>query len=298
MLVPEGADCVLGRDADSAVPIDDDRVSRRHARLACVGGIWRVEDLGSKNGTWVDGSPADGRPLGERAWLSIGGPLVEFRQMSEQAVAADRARATRRWTTSLHAQRGLVPSLGRAELLRRLLRSAREVAGAERGFVLLQRPSGELEIAATAGVAPDEMAAAEFRGSVGAVERVLTGGVPVAVADVQSRVSLARRPSIAGRQIRALVCLPLEVDEQRLGVLYLDSRQEGASFDELDVEILSALASHAALAVAVDSLQAELRRLAAAGATSPGAGGGAGTLDRGPAWSEVRARHRPQEAPR
>lgn len=48
---------ILGRSADSAVPIDSGRVSRRHARLRVADGAATLEDLGSKNGTYVKGEP-------------------------------------------------------------------------------------------------------------------------------------------------------------------------------------------------------------------------------------------------
>src|SRR5262245_44621619 len=44
---------VLGRDPSAAVFIDDATVSRHHARIVVEGGGARLEDLGSKNGTWV-----------------------------------------------------------------------------------------------------------------------------------------------------------------------------------------------------------------------------------------------------
>lgn len=46
---------VLGRDPDCAIPIDDATVSRHHARIVIVGGDAALEDLGSKNGTWLRG---------------------------------------------------------------------------------------------------------------------------------------------------------------------------------------------------------------------------------------------------
>lgn len=46
---------VLGRARDCAVPFDDPAVSKWHARLHCDGAVARVEDLGSTNGTFVNG---------------------------------------------------------------------------------------------------------------------------------------------------------------------------------------------------------------------------------------------------
>jgi len=52
--VPAG-ESVIGRDRRCAVQIDADSVSRHHARLNATGRGIFIEDLGSKNGTWVDG---------------------------------------------------------------------------------------------------------------------------------------------------------------------------------------------------------------------------------------------------
>jgi DNA-binding winged helix-turn-helix (wHTH) protein len=48
---------LIGRDPDMAVRIKDPSVSRRHARVRIAGDDATVEDLGSKNGTLIDGHP-------------------------------------------------------------------------------------------------------------------------------------------------------------------------------------------------------------------------------------------------
>jgi DNA-binding winged helix-turn-helix (wHTH) protein len=50
----------IGRDADTGVCLESPRVSRRHARLVIKGARATIEDLGSKNGTFIDGEPLDG----------------------------------------------------------------------------------------------------------------------------------------------------------------------------------------------------------------------------------------------
>jgi len=52
--LPEGEN-ILGRGVDSLVWIDAQSVSRRHARLVVAAGLATLEDLGSKNGTFVNG---------------------------------------------------------------------------------------------------------------------------------------------------------------------------------------------------------------------------------------------------
>jgi DNA-binding winged helix-turn-helix (wHTH) protein len=61
MVLAEG-DNIIGRDPDCSVWLDASGVSRRHARVDVQrgGDVVRLEDLGSKNGTFVDGSPVRG----------------------------------------------------------------------------------------------------------------------------------------------------------------------------------------------------------------------------------------------
>jgi len=60
--LPEGA-FVIGRARDAAIRIDAGGVSRHHARVVVAGDEARVEDLGSKNGTFVDGAAVTGACL-------------------------------------------------------------------------------------------------------------------------------------------------------------------------------------------------------------------------------------------
>jgi len=50
----------IGRAADNSLVIPDETVSAHHARLAFQEGQWWLEDLGSRNGTAVNGIPLEG----------------------------------------------------------------------------------------------------------------------------------------------------------------------------------------------------------------------------------------------
>ena len=73
---------------------------------------------------------------------------------------------------------------------------------------------------------------------------------------------LGAQPSVVSGQIRAVICLPLLVGEQLIGLLYLDSNTPGKVFTGLDVEILEAFASHAALVIGVATVREDLAELA------------------------------------
>lgn len=70
--LPWVGELVLGREAPALV-LDDSRTSRRHCRLAFDGALWTVEDLASRNGTFVDGVRIQGRTrLDEGQVLRVG----------------------------------------------------------------------------------------------------------------------------------------------------------------------------------------------------------------------------------
>lgn len=72
---------VLGRGAGCDVVLDDDRVSRRHAIVYIDGSNAWIEDLGSTNGTYVDGRLVEGAvPLHEGAAIRFGrrGPVFRY----------------------------------------------------------------------------------------------------------------------------------------------------------------------------------------------------------------------------
>lgn len=274
-LLGDAESCLIGRAADCDLPLDDTRVSRHHARLEPHGGSWRLSDLESKNGTFVDGLPAGDRPLPDAAWLSIGGLPLCFEWLSEQQRLSDFERDRERWQSSLALQRKIDPAAGLAELLDELLASVLEVTEAERAGVLLADPDGSVSLTAAAGPSADELGAlapggvggdgrragagaSRFRGSRGAVEQALAAGRPVVVSDTWDDDGVGGRPSVVAGRIRSLVSLPLTVLDRTLGVVYADSTRPGSGFGELDVEILEALASHTSLALGVARLHDEL----------------------------------------
>jgi hypothetical protein len=72
-------DLLLGRDPDCDIRFVDDSVSRRHARLVLRGGAWVIQDLGSTNGTIVNGSRVG------RCQLQVGDRV----QLGDQAFEID-----------------------------------------------------------------------------------------------------------------------------------------------------------------------------------------------------------------
>jgi DNA-binding winged helix-turn-helix (wHTH) protein len=77
---------LIGREPSCGVWLDESGVSRRHARLEVDGDRASLEDLGSKNGTWVNGDPVKGlRRLAGGDKVQIGPVILEFRTSSRAA---------------------------------------------------------------------------------------------------------------------------------------------------------------------------------------------------------------------
>ena len=261
-LVQGDATTVIGRDPGCDIVLDDDRVSRRHARLTGADQSWLLSDLGSTNGTLVSGRPARDTTI-DQDWISFGGLLARFEPSSAEREEAESRRREERHRTSISLQGELTPSLGLQRLLERVLGSVLQLSDTQRGFLLLRTGEGRLEVAARAHLDDADLESEAFAGSVGAIERAIATARPVAVSDTLADPFLKARESVLARGMRALVCLPLVSAGRLVGVIYADSREPGASFGELDVEILESLAAHAAMAIVVARTDRELKAMAA-----------------------------------
>jgi diguanylate cyclase (GGDEF)-like protein len=90
----EGLESVVGRSPDVSVSLPDDTLSRRHACIRRIGNTYAIEDLGSTNGTFVDGLRVEGtRTLEDGARIGVGANTVlHFRLVD--AVELEAARQT------------------------------------------------------------------------------------------------------------------------------------------------------------------------------------------------------------
>jgi DNA-binding winged helix-turn-helix (wHTH) protein len=96
IMLAEGEN-ILGRGPESIEWIDRDTVSRRHARLVIAGDTAAIEDLDSKNGTYLEGrrlkAPA---PLSDGDEIKLGSVPMTFRVISDAGSTATASRMRRR----------------------------------------------------------------------------------------------------------------------------------------------------------------------------------------------------------
>jgi len=87
---------VIGRGSEADVTLDDSGASRRHAEVQWDGSRARVRDLGSTNGTQLDGAPVKEAILPPDSVITIGRSRIVFRVLAQAAGGGDPAPATRR----------------------------------------------------------------------------------------------------------------------------------------------------------------------------------------------------------
>lgn len=100
----EGDQLTIGRDSTNEIVINDAEVSRRHARLTFQGGKYVLEDLGSTNGTFVNGQ----RLAGPRVLKA--GEVVSF---GEQIVLVFEVMTNDPGATMVSPRAAAVPSVSR-----------------------------------------------------------------------------------------------------------------------------------------------------------------------------------------
>jgi transcriptional regulator with GAF, ATPase, and Fis domain len=134
------------------------------------------------------------------------------------------------------------------KLLELIMDSVIEMAGAERGFLIL-RERDNLVIKVARNFDRESIKKPEFKMSHSVAEEVLRTGKPIITADALSDPNLPPTGSVTELKLRSLLCIPFRVREQSLGCVYIDNRFETGLFSEDDLPLLQGFADQAAIAI-------------------------------------------------
>ncbi len=140
-------------------------------------------------------------------------------------------------------------SLDLDEVLNRVMDEVIAVTGAERGFVTLREADGGLVFRAARGMDQKTIDDPQFQISRSVVERVAREGEPILTSDAQSDDRFSMRRSVMVLGLRSILCVALRIKDHISGVVYVDNRLQTGIFSQADLELLTAIASSAAIAI-------------------------------------------------
>lgn len=265
----------LGRATDCTIPIKDRYLSRRHAEIAFDANIWIVRDLGSVNGTQLNGSRLVGSaPLRPGDKIGLGDTEIVFD--ADEATSQSKLVAL---DSDSHATNLAIPlrdaieDTTRTNILALLaMQFIEDRSMGELFEFILDRVVELLEPSRTALalLGPDHTTFRNvmLRRSNSAdsldlyisrtlLAEVVDGRKVVAFVDTSQDEKLARAESIVAQDIRSAVCAPLMVGDAVLGVLYLDFRANRGSVTREDVHLIAQIARFAAVKLETTRLREE-----------------------------------------
>lgn len=270
----DGDALVVGRTEAVDIALADASVSRRHARFFRRENQWFVEDLGSRNGTVLNGEvvrgaralrPGDLIRIGDTtlAVTSIGGAqatpgdlacidtsgggeILSFvKPAAEVLSAADADQKTGSRLRLLNeVHRALLKSVSREDLLQIVLERAFAILQPEHGAVFLEKADGTLFRAAERHA---EAATVPLLVSSRLAEEVMVKGAAALVFDARQDERFASAASVMASGARSIVAAPLSDDQGRFGMIALYSNFAARRFSEQDLELLVSLAWAAAI---------------------------------------------------
>ena len=265
---------VIGRSESADIPLSDGSISRRHARLLRVEGRWFVEDLGSRNGTQLNGQvirksealkPGDQIRVGDTVLrvasvadspvipyepvsldTQSGGEVLSFvRPAAELLSVADAdAKSGSRLKLLNEVHRALLTPISRDELLAIVIDRAFAVLEPEHGAVFLRNADGSLSRAAERH---SIMSAFPLLVSSRLAEEVMVKGAAALVLDAQVDKRFAAADSIMVSGASSIIAAPLSDDQGCFGMIALYSSVAARRFAEHDLEMLVSLAWAAAI---------------------------------------------------
>lgn len=191
-----------------------------------------------------------------REALRGSGELIQLLLPLQQAVQEleRRMAARERERTQLRALQevGAVinSSLDLDVVLQRVMDAIIRLTRAERGMLLLFNEQGELRVTVARNMDQESLereAAEEISRSV--VQRVAETGEPVVTVNAQEDARFSAQHSIISYRLRSILCVPLKIKEEIIGVIYADNRVASGIFGDTDRDLLVSFANQAAVVI-------------------------------------------------
>ena len=263
----------IGRREDNDLRFNNGDVSRQHAEILVAGEGYVVKDLGSRFGTFVNEKRVTESPLSNGDRVRVGtSPQTQFtfrlgatgtpeRTTQTSSISAPMVGDLRQVTLLLDGLRAMGSGRVLEEVLGIVLDSGIDLAGAERGFIMLANAADELEFKLARARGGQTLMGEGVVTSRSIPERVFRSGVAEVREDLLEADLQGKHEHTIAAGIRAAICVPLRLatrtdaafptaaDIRTIGVLYVDSRQRAGFISPATRAALEALADEAAVAI-------------------------------------------------
>ena len=140
-------------------------------------------------------------------------------------------------------------SLGLERVLEEVMDGLIALMGAERGFLMLREPGGELKVRIARGIAREDINKEAFAISNTIVKRVAESGEAILTTNAQEDPRFVEQVSVAAYHLLSILCAPLKIKDDLIGVIYVDNRAHTGIFRNDDLGMISAFANQAAVAI-------------------------------------------------
>lgn len=134
-------------------------------------------------------------------------------------------------------------------VLRIVMDTIVRLTGAERGFLMLRDADGELRIHVARNWEQETLQDSENSFSRTVVDRVLTEEQSILTTNARQDPRFDHQESVISLDLRSILCVPLKMKDNMIGVIYADNRLREGLFTEVQKELLAAFANQAAIAI-------------------------------------------------
>ncbi|WP_437579995.1 sigma 54-interacting transcriptional regulator [Sorangium sp. So ce887] len=200
---------------------------------------------------WMHPRRRAARPAPAEAAAPPGAAGAQAQPAAERAAKLERLLAMFRKLNS---------SVEIADILAMAMDAAIDLTAAERGFLLLEQPGGELRVTVARNVDREKVGRSHLKFSYSIAERAIATQEPVVTVDAQDDPRFREHASVHAMRLRSVIAVPIRSPDGVLGALYLDNRFRRARFAPDDVDLLLAFADQVALALRNARLVDDLRR--------------------------------------
>jgi adenylate cyclase len=146
------------------------------------------------------------------------------------------------------------------EVLNQVMDTVIRLTGAERGYIVLKnKETGEMEFRIARGMAQEQLDNNEFIVSRTIVNQVADSGEPLLTDNASNDERFQGQESIVGFALRSILAVPLKTRDEVVGVVYCDNRILAGLFRQHELNLLTAFADQAAVAIDNARLFADAR---------------------------------------